>query len=351
MQGGSGQLSFPLRISSQCLLLAVAVLLKTLTDPAQAENGADEAQYSVKLITKNYIYGKTEHKVNVYVKMHSDSPFLVCMDLTLSQSEVIDPSYLWIGPEGQILEKKKDVNLTATGKLMLLNFSERMSGSYTCTLSYRVVQEDMQVELERFKAYKFMVYAYREPDYTYQISVHFTTKECNFAANGEFFKELEKVLNNLISHLNCHIIDASYKCHSVKRPKHALADELFVTFQVNPFAPGWEAVCHQAVRDCEDVTNSRVQKARWLIEEFFRTQSYILKHKFQNTPAIHYIDHSFQVTRLDNCRPGFGKNDVIHNDCTNCCVACDPGTYSPDNSLVCLKCTNIRIKFYGAKSC
>ncbi|XP_015271814.1 PREDICTED: zona pellucida-binding protein 2 [Gekko japonicus] len=323
MQGGSSWLSLPLGIVPQLLLLAAGLRLKTPTGLAQ---------------------------VNVYVKMHRDSPFLVCMDLTLSQSEVIDPTYLWIGPQGQNLERQSYMNLTETGKLMLLNFNEGLSGSYTCTLSYRVVQGDMRAEEERFQAYKFMVYAYREPDYTYQVSVHFTTKDCGFVGNAEFFKELQKVLKDLISHLTCHVIDPSYKCHTVKRP-HVLEDELFVTFQVNPFGPGWEAACQQAGPDCEDVTNSHVQEARWLIEEFFRKQSYVMKHEFQNTPVIHYVDHSFQVTRLDSCRPGFGKNDLTHNDCTNCCVACDPGTYSPNNNVICLKCTNIRIKSYGAKSC
>ncbi|XP_048374346.1 zona pellucida-binding protein 2 [Sphaerodactylus townsendi] len=351
MQGGSSRLSLPLRIGPHILLLAVGVLMKTLTGLAEAENGADEEPYSVKFITKNYIYGNTEHKVNVYVKVHRDSPFLVCMDLTLSQSEVLDPNHLWIGPQGQDLRGQKYVNITETGKLMLLNFNENLSGSYTCTLTYRVVQGDMQVEQEKVQAYKFMVYAYREPDYTYHVSVHYTTKDCSLKANEEFFKDLEKVLNHLISHLTCHVIDSSYKCHSVKRPKHVLMEELFVTFQVNPFAPGWEVACQKTTQDCEDVTNSRVQEARWLIEEFFRKQSYVLKHEFQNTPVIHYVDHSFQVTRLDSCHPGFGKNDVTHNDCTNCCVACDPGTYSPNDEVVCLKCTNIRITFYGAKSC
>lgn len=29
---------------------------------------------------------------------------------------------------------------------------------------------------------------------------------------------------------------------------------------VNPFAPGWEEVCHQVPYDCEDATNMRVQE-------------------------------------------------------------------------------------------
>ncbi|XP_044303059.1 zona pellucida-binding protein 2 [Varanus komodoensis] len=350
MQGGSGWLSPPQCIAP-VLLLTVGVMLNSLMALDQVQNGLDEAQYSVKLIKKNYIYGNINHDVNVYVKVHRDSPFLVCMDVSLAQSEVIDPNYLWIGPDGQTLKGKSYVNLTETGKLMVHDFREHMSGPYTCTLTYRVFRNDMQVEQEKVKAYKFMVYAYREPDYTYRISVHFTTKECSLAANQQFFEELKKILNNLISYLTCHIIEPAYKCYSVKRPNHGLVDELFVVFEVNPFAPGWEAICHHVTPDCEDVTNSRVQKARLLIEEFFRRQQYILKDEYENIPVIHYIDHSFQVTRLDSCRPGFGKNDVIHNDCANCCVACDPGSYSPNNNVVCQTCTSIRIKYYGAKSC
>lgn len=75
--------------------------------------------------------------------------------------------------------------------------------------------------------------AYREPDYTYRISVHFTTKECKLAANRQFFEELQKILNNLLDYLKCHIVDSSYRCFSVKRPKHGLVDELFIVFQGN----------------------------------------------------------------------------------------------------------------------
>uniref|UniRef100_A0A670YLV5 Zona pellucida binding protein 2 n=1 Tax=Pseudonaja textilis TaxID=8673 RepID=A0A670YLV5_PSETE len=250
--------------------------------------------------------------VNVYVRVHRNSPYLVCMDLPLSQSEVIDPNYLWIGPNGQNLKRKQYVNLTETGKLMLVGFKEHMSGSYMCTLSYRVFRNDMQAEEERFKTYKFMIYAYREPDYTYRISVHFTTKECKLAANKRFFEELQKILNNLVANLKCHIIDSSYRCFSVKRPKHGLVDELFIVFQGNVKVI---LFLHHSFY-CTWTTYVELD---WLIEKFFREQWYILKHEFVNIPAIHYIDHSFQVTRLDSCRPGFGKNDFIHNDCANCC--------------------------------
>ncbi|XP_053218313.1 zona pellucida-binding protein 2 isoform X3 [Podarcis raffonei] len=308
MQGGSGWSPLPLYIAPH-LLLTMGVMLNALMALTQVENEVGKEQYSVTSVKKNFIYGNTHHKGKSYV------------------------------------------NLTATGKLMVRGFTEHLSGSYTCTLSYRVLQPDMKGEREIFKTYRFMVYAYREPDYTYRMAVHFTTKECRLTTNHQFFQELNKILNNLISHLTCRISETSYRCFSVKRPKHGLEDELFIVFQVSPFAPGWELICRKMASDCEDVTNNRVQKAQSLVEEFFRRQQYIMKHEFQNAPAIHYIDHSLQVTRLDSCRPGFGKNDIAHSDCANCCVACDPGSYSPNNAVVCQPCTNIRIKNYGAKSC
>lgn len=73
--------------------------------------------------------------------------------------------------------------------------------------------------------------AYREPDYSYQMAVRYTTKSCAGSYNDLFFRVLKKVLDNLISDLSCHIIEASYKCHFVKRPKHGLVYELFIAFQ------------------------------------------------------------------------------------------------------------------------
>uniref|UniRef100_A0A6I8P172 Zona pellucida binding protein 2 n=1 Tax=Ornithorhynchus anatinus TaxID=9258 RepID=A0A6I8P172_ORNAN len=215
-------------------------------------------------------------RVKIYVKVHHNSPFLACMDLELSQTEIIDPSYLWIGPDGRNIKGQSKMNITETGKLMVKNFQESLSGSYTCTLSYQNIKTEMQTEEEILNTYEFMLF-------------------------------------------------------------------------VNPFAPGWEVACDQVSVDCEDVTNGKIQQAKDHLEEFFRKQSYVLKHEFHHVPAIHYVDHSFQVTRIDSCRPGFGKNDITHSDCASCCVACDPGTYSPNTDVTCRTCSSAQI--YGSKSC
>uniref|UniRef100_A0A8C3P154 Zona pellucida binding protein 2 n=1 Tax=Cyanoderma ruficeps TaxID=181631 RepID=A0A8C3P154_9PASS len=200
------------------------------------------------------------HELNVYVKVFTNSPFLVCMDLALSQERIIDPNYLWIGPDGRDLRGQEHVTLTETGKLMVMGFRVSMSGAYLCTLSHKIIETSTQEETEMVEAYKFMVYAYREADHAYQVSVRFTTTRCRLKTNGLFVEKLSEILNSTISHLTCHITDSSYKCYSIRTPKNGLQYELFVNFLVNPFGPGWEEVCHRIPYDCEDVTNRRVRQ-------------------------------------------------------------------------------------------
>ncbi|XP_036613488.1 zona pellucida-binding protein 2 [Trichosurus vulpecula] len=298
---------------------------------------------------KNYIYGNIGHPVKIYVKMHQNSPFLVCMDMELSQTEIVDPISLWMGPNGKHLKEGNHINLTSVGKLMITNFQESLSGSYICTLTYKIISEETQKEQELFNIYIFMVFGYQEPDYAYQMTVRFTTDSCNGKKNSQFFKLLMRILDEIIFDLTCHIEEPSYKCHFLEIPKYGLKEELFIAFQVRPFLPEQKAACRKLSVDCEEITNSKVHQARDRIEEFFVKQTDILKREFYYIPDIRYVDHSFKVIRIDSCQPGFGKNDILHSDCASCCVVCDPRTYSPDTDVTCQACLTIRN--YGAKIC
>ncbi|NXO21818.1 ZPBP2 protein, partial [Cisticola juncidis] len=308
-------------------------------------------EQSIDLIGKNEVYGDTRHEVHVYVKVFTNSPFLVCMDLALSQESLIDPNYLWIGPDGRDLQGQGYVNLTETGKLMVMGFRVSMSGAYLCSLSHKVIETTTQEETEIVEAYKFMVYAYREADHAYQMSVRFSTMNCRLKTNGLFVKKLNQILNSTISHLTSHITESSYKCYSIRTPKDGLQHELFVNFLVNPFGPGWEEVCHRIPYDCEDVTNTRVRQAAERIGKFFHQLRHVLKNEFHTVPTIQYVEKSFSMTPIDSCRPGFGKNHHTHQNCASCCVVCDPGTYSPNNEVTCRTCARPQGRMYGAKSC
>ncbi|XP_053820933.1 zona pellucida-binding protein 2 isoform X3 [Vidua chalybeata] len=307
-------------------LLGLAAVVVVAAGWVRAEQKEEQ---SIDLIGKNEVYGDTRHEVNVYVKVFTNSPFLVCMDLALSQERIIDPNYLWTGPDGRDLQGQSYVNLTETGKLMVMGFKVSMSGAYTCTLSHKVIETTTQEETEMVEAYKFMVYdshpsyflpAYREADHAYQVSVRFSTTGCKLRSNGLFIEVLKKILNSTISHLTCHITEASYKCHSIRTPKNGLQYELFVNFLVNPFAPGWEGVCHEVLYDCEDVTNRRVRQAAEQIGKFFHQLRHVLKHEFQAVPTIQYVDNSFSMTPIDSCQPGFGKSHHTHQNCASCCA-------------------------------
>ncbi|XP_075701799.1 zona pellucida-binding protein 2 isoform X5 [Rhinoderma darwinii] len=110
------------------------------------------------LVTKHFIYGDLNHKVNVYVKMLKESPFLACMDLGIANEVTVDPFFLWVGPDGRNLKGHSNVNLTETGKLMLKAFEKSMSGSYSCTLSYKRIKNDVTQEREKYKSYEFAVF-------------------------------------------------------------------------------------------------------------------------------------------------------------------------------------------------
>ncbi|XP_007482358.1 zona pellucida-binding protein 2 [Monodelphis domestica] len=297
---------------------------------------------------KTYIYGNIGHPVKIYVKMYQNSPFLACMDNELSQTEIIDPIALWMGPNGKHLKETNHTSLTPEGKLMITNFRESMSGSYVCILTYKLVSEETQKEQEIYNTYTFMIFGYQEPDYAYQMAVRFTTDSCNGKKNSQFFQLLTKMLEDIVFDLTCHIEEPSYKCHLLEIPKHKLKDQIFIAFRVRPFPEGVRDACRK-VLNCEEITNSKVHQARNRIEEFFLQQTVVLENEFNFIPDIHYIDHSFKVIRIDSCRPGFGKNDILHSDCASCCVVCDPRTYSPDMDVTCQAC--LTVHRYGAKMC
>ncbi|XP_038942435.1 zona pellucida-binding protein 2 isoform X3 [Rattus norvegicus] len=214
---------------------------------------------------EGFVYGTVGHPVKIYVKLHQTSPVLVCMDIDRASKETVDPIYLWIGPNENTLTGSSQINITNIGELVLKDFMESLSGHYSCTLSYKIVKAETQEETSLKKKYDFLVFAYREPDYSYRMAVRFTTKSCVGRYNDLLFRLLKKILDNLISDLLCHVIEPSYKCHSVKIPERDFVYELFVAFQVNPFAPGWKSMCNSSM-DCEDVTNHNILKWSVVLE-------------------------------------------------------------------------------------
>ncbi|XP_042668964.1 zona pellucida-binding protein 2 isoform X1 [Centrocercus urophasianus] len=233
MAGGGGRPCCP-----QQALLGVVAIVAVVAEAQQGAPGAaraapEEEQLSVGFFQKNVVYGNDQRAENVYVKVFTNSPTLVCMDLTLSQDEVIDPRYSWTGPDGRNLEGQGYANLTSSGELVLLGFQESMSGAYKCVLSHRIIETSTQKEVAVTNTYRFMVYAYREANQVYQVSVRFTSKGCELAANTLFVEELKRILEDLISELMSRVEQLSHRCHSLEVPHRGSPSELFITFQAH----------------------------------------------------------------------------------------------------------------------
>ncbi|XP_077108485.1 zona pellucida-binding protein 2 isoform X3 [Ranitomeya variabilis] len=215
------------------------------------------------LVRKHFVYGSLNQKVMVYVKMLKDSPFLACMDLDTAEKETIDPVFMWIGPNGMSLKRHSNMNLTQTGKLMLKTFTISMSGSYSCTLSYKSVNSDFTKEKETFMTYEFVVLAYHDPDYVYQIDLRYMAKPCNDLINDRFVVTLFEIVKEVITGLNCDLESMFHKCHSIKAPKHSMQNVLFISFKVNPFVSSWDKKCSRNPDDCQQATNIRLKK--WFV--------------------------------------------------------------------------------------
>ncbi|XP_078280861.1 zona pellucida-binding protein 2-like [Rhinoraja longicauda] len=339
---GSEAGGLPLRLAALAILLS-AVPGKSDEFLKTTDNNNELSEHQ----TITQIYGNSNKPVKVYVKMYTDSPSLLCTTEELSEKELVDPYFIWVGPPGKNIKGETYARISETGRLILKSFDKSMSGDYTCTVSYKDVDANKEIFLDM----KFSVYGYREPDYSYNFLARYHTKECHDPANNHFFRKLKSVEKELIADLTSRITDVEMKCHVVKVPRKGLVTELFIMFKLDPFGYGWEEICKKLVRDCEDETNRRVEKARGRIEAFFKKQSIALDQMKDNKPTFYYIENSLRTTRVDHCRPGFGKNKLTHLDCSECCVVCDHGMYSPTNDVYCKPCTSVKINYYGATAC
>uniref|UniRef100_A0A7N4P8R9 Zona pellucida binding protein 2 n=1 Tax=Sarcophilus harrisii TaxID=9305 RepID=A0A7N4P8R9_SARHA len=170
---------------------------------------------------KNYIYGNVEHPVKIYVKMHHNSPFLACMDKELSQTEIIDPISLWMGPNGKHLKENSHINLTSEGKLMITSFQASMSGSYICTLTYKIISEETQKEQEIYNIYTFMAFVKpfspERKAACSKLSVdceEITNSNVHQARNRieEFFLKQTNILKHEFNYIpNIHYVEHSFK--------------------------------------------------------------------------------------------------------------------------------------------
>ncbi|XP_072454238.1 zona pellucida-binding protein 1 isoform X6 [Notamacropus eugenii] len=239
--------------------------------------------------------------------------------------------------------KNSSVKVTESGSLIFHNFTEEMSGIYTCSLSYKRTAE----ELEKTLQLKYVVYAYSNPSFSYQFSVRYHSAPCGSIYNVSFEKKMLQILRKLVDDLSCEMKLLKSECHHVKMQRAGLQNELFFTFSVIPIENGTEEVDECTDSSCDPV--ERLDKAKSLIERFFIQQVEVLEERLEPLPEIYYIEGTLKTVWITHCNPGYGMNALVHPKCPDCCVICSPGSFNPRSGTHCLQC-NISM-VYGARKC
>ncbi|XP_051840321.1 zona pellucida-binding protein 1 isoform X2 [Antechinus flavipes] len=237
--------------------------------------------------------GSFTFPVKIYVMLHQKSPHILCITENLRDVELIDPSFHWHTP----------IDTT--------------------------------------------VPAYVNPDFYYQFTARYHSAPCNSIYNVSFEKKLLQILSKLVVGLSCKITLSKSECHHVKMQRAGLQNELFFTFSVIPMENGTKGPDACTNSPCDPV--ARLNKAKNLIERFFTQQVDILEKRSEPLPEIYYIQGTLKVVWINLCRPGYGMNALIHPNCPDCCVICNPGTYNPHSGIHCLQCNSSMA--YGSTKC
>ncbi|KAK4826038.1 hypothetical protein QYF61_003937 [Mycteria americana] len=74
-------------------------------------------------------------------------------------------------------------------------------------------------------------------------------------------------------------------------------------------------LCQQSACDA----SHRLNKAKHVIERFFKQQVEVSRKSSEPLPEIYYIEGTLQMVQVDRCYPGYGINALIHPDCPECC--------------------------------
>ncbi|GCB69654.1 hypothetical protein scyTo_0001097 [Scyliorhinus torazame] len=314
-----------------CGLILNALLAISATTLEILQQQAQPSQHSS---AKGKVLGSDDGPVKVYIKLHESSPRILCITPQLRNMELMDPIFNWKGPQGIKLSEKSDVHITLTGTLTIRNFDKGLSGVYICSIFFYNLGTKSLQSLNL----KYFLYAYRDPNYSYEFQAQYHAADCHNSYNSLFLKRLHTALNQLVSDLAYTISLHKSECHTLKVPLAGIQYELFLTLKVHLDVEALDAICENELEECDH--NVRLEKVRHRVEAFFFKQAETYHQIIGLLPAIYYIDGTLQVIRVDRCRPGYGKDRKRHPKCAECCVICSPGTYNGGHHVSCLTCSD-----------
>ncbi|XP_043920762.1 zona pellucida-binding protein 1 [Protopterus annectens] len=259
----------------------------------------------------------------------------------LRSRELIDPNAIWTTPHESDLEGGR-VFTKSSGTLVIANFTQNLSGLYSCNLRYI----DPTIYTEREIVLRFMVYAYQESFLSFELSLRYHMGTCIDTFKRAFTEGLSKILNELVLDLSCDVSILHSECHIIELPQGGLQHQLYIKMKVSDLSPLSSVSC-SGMNTC--YRNERVIEAKNMINEFFFTQEEAIEQSTEELPMFYYIGGTLTVESVYHCFPGFGVDQEKHPRCPDCCVVCSPGTYSSSSGSSCEPCASSVA--YGEQNC
>uniref|UniRef100_S4RCG3 Zona pellucida binding protein 2 n=1 Tax=Petromyzon marinus TaxID=7757 RepID=S4RCG3_PETMA len=278
-------------------------------------------------------------KVNVYVRVHGRSPLIHCLREEQQEHHYEELHVTWGGPNGPLVPGENTKEKHEGTWLILHGMLPNMSGPYQCVLSYKEKENHtlMRVSLS------FIVYAYREVETAHTFLVNYYASSCTGYNNNLVLDQLVVVLNGLLRRLYCQVVRPMLECRSIVYRDVGRQCLLEISFV------GSHTRHHSHTLDVLGVLPAiRFRLASNIVESFFKKQERIVRF-LETLPSIYLIGGSLYKFKDAHCMPGYGKDKIIHPDCSSCCVVCSPQMYSSNTDVRCVECKNATQ--YGANEC
>ncbi|XP_061411770.1 zona pellucida-binding protein 2-like isoform X3 [Lethenteron reissneri] len=261
-------------------------------------------------------------QVHLWERTQIRSPLIHCLREEQQENHYEEFHVAWGGPNGRLVPGENTKEKHEGTWLILHGMLPNMSGPYQCVLSYKEKETHtlMRVSLS------FIVYAYREVQMAHTFLVNYYASSCTGYNNNLVLDQLVVVLNGLLRRLYCKVVRPMLVCQSIVYRDVGRQYLLEISFVVDPYGKNWLKTCDGlSMKKCEVSLNLREKEASNIVESFFKKQERIVRF-LETLPSIYLIGGSLYKFKDAHCMPGYGKDKIIHPDCSSCCGCSRWGT-------------------------
>ncbi|XP_044855692.1 uncharacterized protein LOC123356473 isoform X2 [Mauremys mutica] len=264
--------------------------------------------------------------VPIFIHMDATEYSLPCSP---KEMHVTSPTYRWARDR----RESQSPSVSAQGALSFRHFQGGSSGNYSCTVSYK------EHRVPRAQTFHYTVLAYHVRGGLEALLV-FRSRLCQEALRRRFLWSLQEALGRVASAQHCQLVLSKSSCFpTLQEPWDEF--NLQVQFQVSPFGPQWDKLCNPhnqtLVINCyRAAVRNNLLQAKLAMTRFLEEHG-----PFPITgggaPRAIFSNRFTSFLKTERCAGGYGLSLQLEM-CPDCCILCQPGTFSAPGSNECAAC-------------